>query len=259
MRELSRLLWEEREIHFDPDDNRIPCFPHIVNICVKHTIDEYTNADFTAIADTWVNMLGVRVNKEEYVAALRNDPVALGRDIVHVIRASGARRKAFRDTIEAGNANLWFHDSKNKEVSLPVVELLREVRTRWDSLYYSINRLRALRQAINIFLASPRNSDIADAQMTAMEWEILQDLEVILEIPHAEQQKMSGESTPRLGQAIPSIETLRKNWKDLAIAAPHLAPYIKVGLEWVDEYYQRMGQTQAYSIVMCKYISVTPI
>ncbi|KAH7903783.1 ribonuclease H-like domain-containing protein [Hygrophoropsis aurantiaca] len=253
MRELSRLLWEEREIRFDPSDNRIPCFPHMLNLCVKHVIDEYKTANFTEVDETWNNMLDVPVKKEEYLTALQHDPIALARELVRVVRASGGRRKAFQDTIKAGNANKWFHDRHNNEGTLPVIELLRDVRTRWDSLYYCINRLRTLRQAINLFLASPRHSEIANVQMTAMEWEVLQDLEVVLEMPHIEQQKMSGEKTPRLGQAVPSFENLRLNWENLAVIAPHCAPYIAIGMYRVNENYQRMGRTRAYSITMCKH------
>ncbi|KAF8129616.1 hypothetical protein EV363DRAFT_1168993 [Boletus edulis] len=38
-------------------------------------------------------------------------------------------------------------------------------------------------------------------------------------------------------------------WEGLATNAPHCAPYIKAGLDWAQEYYQRMGQTRAYITV----------
>ena len=104
MRELAKLL-EARDIQFDAVDCRIPCFPHIINICVTHTMKEYINADFSAVAATWVGALGDTVNKGEYLEALAMDPVSLGRNIVCIIRASSQRCKGFRDTIINGNAN----------------------------------------------------------------------------------------------------------------------------------------------------------
>lgn len=63
---------------------------------------------------------------------------------------------------------------------------------------------------------------------------------------------MSSESMPVLSGAIPAFEMLMLQWETLATNAPQCAPYIKVGLEWAQEYYQRMGQTPAYMIAMCK-------
>lgn len=141
MRELGILL-AARDIPFDAVDRRIPCFPHIINICVSHTIKAYTTADFSHVAPTWVDFLGNVVVKEEYVQALATDPIATGRDIIRIIRASGQRRKGFHDTIINRNSNQWYTGNTTQ---VPVVELLRDVKTRWDSTFFMINRLRALR------------------------------------------------------------------------------------------------------------------
>lgn len=63
---------------------------------------------------------------------------------------------------------------------------------------------------------------------------------------------MSSESLPVLGGALPSFELLMIQWESLATNAPQCAPYLKVGLEWARDYYQRMGQTHAYVVAMCK-------
>ena len=96
----------------------------------------YVNADFSAIAATWVGALGDTVNKGEYLKALAMDPVSLGRNIVHIICASSQCRKGFHDTIINGDANEWYTGNATK---LPVVELLRDVKTRWDSIFFMIN------------------------------------------------------------------------------------------------------------------------
>ncbi|KIK14138.1 hypothetical protein PISMIDRAFT_117578 [Pisolithus microcarpus 441] len=61
---------------------------------------------------------------------------------------------------------------------------------------------------------------------------------------------MSGESTPKLGGAVPAFETFMEEWKRLSNAVPHCAAYIKPGLAVADTYYKKMGKTKAYVITM---------
>jgi len=141
MRKLVRLL-EEHEVLFDPIDRCVPCFPHILNICVTHTVRAYTKADFTAVAETWVGAMDNNVDKTASLEALAKDPVTLGHDIVHIIHASGQHHKGFCDTIINGNVNQWYMGNPTQ---VPVVELLHDVKTRWDLIYFMINQLRAVR------------------------------------------------------------------------------------------------------------------
>lgn len=146
MSELSRILQEEREFTFDATDRRIRCLPHIYNVCVQRTLDKYINADFDECPQAWRNSAGHLIAKAEYVEAVRDGPIAHGRDIVRAIRSSGQRRANFKQAIISGNEQEWFVDEETGIVKLPVVELLRDVKTRWDSSYYMINRLRTLQQ-----------------------------------------------------------------------------------------------------------------
>ena len=142
MRELSSLL-KDCEIQFNLVDCCVPCFPHILNICITHTVKNYMKADFTTVTEMWVGALdNTVVDKAKYLEALAKDPVALGCDIIRIIRSSSQCRKGFRDTIINGNANQWY---TGHPTQVPVIELLRDVRTRWDSIYFMINRLHALR------------------------------------------------------------------------------------------------------------------
>ncbi|KIJ21094.1 hypothetical protein PAXINDRAFT_56100, partial [Paxillus involutus ATCC 200175] len=40
-------------INFDPVDCHIICFPHMLNTCSKHVVQEYTKADFSAVGLHW--------------------------------------------------------------------------------------------------------------------------------------------------------------------------------------------------------------
>jgi len=137
MEELS-LIMAERDIHFDPIDHRIPCFPHIINLCAKHIIDEYSTADFSGLKDDWLVGKDTIV-KGEYVKAMRGDPLKRARAVVTTIRGSHSRRIQFKKIIVDGN------DWKKFVPELPEVELLCDVKTRWDSVYVMLNRLLKLR------------------------------------------------------------------------------------------------------------------
>jgi hypothetical protein len=144
MQELSSLLGQ-RGIDFDPVENRIPCFPHVINICVKHILDEYATANYSAVADTWT-IEDLDIQKVDYVQAVQAKPLERARHIVRLVRASHQRRDRFRDTIIRGNEEGWFHDENGDAIRLPVVELLLDEPTRWDSSYVMVNRMRTLEQ-----------------------------------------------------------------------------------------------------------------
>jgi hypothetical protein len=139
MQELSEKL-ECRGIDFDPIDRRIPCFPHIINICVKHIITDYHKADFSLVAEQWV-IGGRTIIKAEYLEAVNGQALSRARDLVRMVHVSNQRHNSFRDTIITGNEKEWFQDDAGKKLHLPVVKLLLDEVTRWDSAYIMLNRL----------------------------------------------------------------------------------------------------------------------
>jgi hypothetical protein len=144
MTELSRILLEEREFTFDPINRCICCLPHIYNICVQRMLDRCTHADFTRCPWMWKNSAGKVIDRAEYVEMVQTDPIRLGRDVLRAVRSSGQRWSHFRHTILSGNEQERFINDTGDIVKLPVVQLLRDVKTCWDSTYYMINYLRAL-------------------------------------------------------------------------------------------------------------------
>jgi hypothetical protein len=138
----SQLI--DRGIDFDPINHRIPCFPHIINLCAQRIINMFSGADFSNVADSWVHGTTV-IDKGDYIAAVRGDPIKRARSLVKAIRVSPLRRSAFRKTIISGNDLNNFLDDMGRPVQVPVVELLCDAETRWDSTYIMLNRLRVLR------------------------------------------------------------------------------------------------------------------
>lgn len=71
-----------------------------------------------------------------YKAALESDPIARCRELVVAVRASGKRRKAFTESIERVN---FFGEHTHR-----VVQLLRDVDTRWSSTFLMVDRVLEL-------------------------------------------------------------------------------------------------------------------
>lgn len=137
MRELARLLKAEGLTSFDHKDNRIRCFPHVINICCQHV-----TVKFSALN---------REDSDDEEAAkdptIPRDPLAKGRKLIQVIRGSGQRRDEFAAVIRNGNTlNHFTSEDGQRSIQIDKFQLLLDVRTRWDSLYYMLRRLRILRQ-----------------------------------------------------------------------------------------------------------------
>jgi len=59
---------------------------------------------------------------------------------------SDKRREAFDEVVRDGNRKGWFKAGQPpKAVLLKELQLLRDVRTQWDSVYLMLNRLREMR------------------------------------------------------------------------------------------------------------------
>ena len=122
MEELEKLL-RERDIAFDATDRRIMCFAHIVDLCSGRVISAI-GADEESI----------------------NNPIGLARGVVRSIRASGLRRDAFDEVVKNGNAKGWFKAGEPPQtIKLKPLQLLRDVRVRWDSVYFMVKRIGVMR------------------------------------------------------------------------------------------------------------------
>ena len=134
MRFLATML-RGRDIAFDAVDRQIMCFAHIIDLCSKQvtrnvskTVDDDDDVSFQSDDE------------------IESDPIARGRDVVRVIQGSGTRREAFDEVIMNGNEKEWFKEGKPPTVvKIKPLQLLRDVRTRWDSIYVMLKRLRHLR------------------------------------------------------------------------------------------------------------------
>jgi hypothetical protein len=84
-----------------------------------------------------------------WLRGIQRDPLGRARKVVRLLRSSDQRREGLRDFIETGNQHgLFFltdRDGNRKIIKVPRLELLRDVKTRWDSVFLMLQRLRQLR------------------------------------------------------------------------------------------------------------------
>lgn len=100
------------------------CFGHVVDLSSKQVVQYVEDTD----------------NEDDL------SPIERARSVVRAIRVSGMRRDAFESVIENGNQNGWFTlEHSLQPVTLRKLELLRDVQTRWDSVYLMLERLRVMR------------------------------------------------------------------------------------------------------------------
>ena len=88
--------------------------------------------------------------KQWSAGIIERDPLKRARDLVRLFRSSGQRREGFQTYIREGNERSWFPPKINEDGTcstdlLPQLQLLRDVKTRWDSVYMMLRCLRELR------------------------------------------------------------------------------------------------------------------
>jgi len=72
-------------------------------------------------------------------------------------------------------------------------------------------------------------------------------------VPHAFQQKLSGEKTPTLCEALPSFLRMSAKWNELQEAMPNYARFIDAGLAKLQDYFLHAMQVPAYQLAICKF------
>jgi hypothetical protein len=169
---------------FDHLKHRVRCYAHIINICSSHIISSVTSVSEQYLSDLKVPVDGVRMFRadddnddddddidgdediaelqldgcydahgdsdlEEWFTGIKRDPLRRARRIIRLLRSSDQHKERFREFIRAGNKRKWFtatdENGKRVVIQVPETQLLRDVKTRWDSVYMMLERLRALR------------------------------------------------------------------------------------------------------------------
>lgn len=231
---MSKLEEElrKRGIPFDHIENRIRCFPHVVNLACKAILAALTDLNYAREPTTAEEQVS-------FLDAVDKDPIATIRALIRVIRASSIRRQQFSQIVKT---------FMGKDL-----QLLRDVDTRWSSALLMIERALILERCLESFLNIPEFHNLRDKyHLTDEEWNALSVAREILLIPFAFQQRLSAQKTPTLCDAIPSFEAMIRTWKEMQLEFFGGPEYdvIDKGLDKLSVYLERAELVPAYVISM---------
>jgi hypothetical protein len=193
MEELQRRLARHdvaSMVDFDQKKNRVRCFAHIINICSSHVV-----ASFTSVPRSYLARLDVPLEEHDYAVhddldddalraddsdddhdyeltlpgcysrrsdaeldawmeGIKRDPLNRARRVIRLLRSSDEHRTGFQKLIQDGNQHDLFASA------VPEVQLLRDVKTRWDSVYNMLSRLRQLRPvSLGVYNGTVKTND----------------------------------------------------------------------------------------------------
>ncbi|KAF8219312.1 hypothetical protein L208DRAFT_1341594, partial [Tricholoma matsutake] len=237
-------LCDQPTVVFHAEDSQIACFPHIINICVQHTIKVLNNNIDPNLEDNNTT------HNNDYILT---DLLSKVWSLVKAIRASGQHQAAFNQVVLSGNSAGWWKDENEAAILIKPLKFLRNVRTRWDSTYQMLVRIQIFRQLLDQFLSLGSSSDIEKFCLSAVEWIHVTDIIGILQYLHSVQQVLSKEKTMVLVGIIPTFEHFMMVWETLTQKNPHLRNPLNVGLSFATKYYGKMDSTKAYVIAMCEW------
>ncbi len=84
-----------------------------------------------------------------WFSGIKRDPIRRAQRVIHILHSLDQRREGLHAFIQDGNQHNWFSkkDSDGTCVAfqVPELQLLRDVKTQWDSVYMMLERLRQLR------------------------------------------------------------------------------------------------------------------
>jgi hypothetical protein len=107
MQEMERM-YKEHDIDFDATDLQVMCYEHIVNLSSGCVVEEATSIAAVDFGEDWSGPpLPNLVDQQSYDDAVACDPIALGRNVVRVIRTSKTSCNTFSKVIENGNVGGW--------------------------------------------------------------------------------------------------------------------------------------------------------
>jgi len=186
MTELEAIL-AEKNIKFNARQQRIRCYPHIINICVSHIVKSLGKVNDEGVEDgaddtdeeddedeggyigdtdededddegeTDTAIVSKYVEEDEllnWFKAVKRNPVNIARKFIRTVRASTQKREGFQMTITIGNQTKAFKDEEDNIIRVKQVQLLHDVKHRWDSLFMMLEHMKELQPVSHCFTPS---------------------------------------------------------------------------------------------------------
>ncbi|GES73509.1 zinc finger BED domain-containing protein RICESLEEPER 2-like [Rhizophagus clarus] len=168
-------------IKFDADNQRVRCLAHIINLSVQNILKALKGE--------------APENKNEIL----QENVSIGSILGVVTKVTSPQRK---------------ERFKRQCVALNIksLELIPDIRTRWNSTFYMIKRAFCLREPLHNLAAADK--ELSSYLLNSIKWDKLNEIQGLLECFQKATIEMSSENSPILGQTVPIYNYLIDNIED---------------------------------------------
>ncbi|KAG9093931.1 hypothetical protein FS749_013461 [Ceratobasidium sp. UAMH 11750] len=248
MEELAKAL-VNRGVDFDPEENHIRCFPHVLNLAVNTIIKSLSELAAAFRAEMTQANIQIDTATENYLQALESSPVDACRASVAACRSSGLHREGLRQMIINGNQLRLFRLPGGSVYLVPEHQLLRNEPTRWSLTYNMVTRYLEQYPAVVEYAFEVRE-DVQIPVLSHKQFEVLQDIVTVLRVAHNAQELLSAEKTLTLSLAFPVYEAVVEAWEQLCIAVPELSHAVTCGISKIQGYVSRTQSAPVHPLAM---------
>ncbi|PBK90660.1 hypothetical protein ARMGADRAFT_933800, partial [Armillaria gallica] len=131
------------------------------------------------------------------------------------------------------------------------LQIILDADTRWLSTHLMMECALFLCLAINTFLSSDDFQDLVrNNNISTHDWDLLDDMSTVLNVPHQFQEQLSAEKTLTLCDMLSAFEAVLVLWKAQKDEFPLLSCAINLGLQKLSEYKRLARNVPAYMLVM---------
>ena len=156
--ELAKILWNEKGIRWNDKERFIRCMNHVINLAVQDFLKNIKGL----ISDDMSDSESDDENGNEYSDTLLSEGFAYAmwkiRELTKKISSSNLRTERFQECC--------------KFFKLPLLRMIYDVKTRWDSAYKMLARALFLRKAIDSFIDNDDDNEqsLKKYKLSKQEW-----------------------------------------------------------------------------------------
>jgi hypothetical protein len=247
--------FEECGLKYNAKQQQVRCVSHVIHLAVQALLDALPNPDDFDICNIPNSAVKATFRQTrcdpKYAKALKSDLVGRTAEVVKQLWSSGQRREALKQAI------CYTHHDRRIVPPLSILQLLRQVVTRWSSTFFMIDRFLYLSPAVNGLLdgdnpASLTRKDSLDVDET----NILDDVRDVLSYFHSAQEVLAGEKTPTLPFVLPLYEDLLGALRGLCVEYPNLIHALWASIQKLEKYLVECRHTHLYTLAMGKFSTV---
>jgi hypothetical protein len=182
---IEEMSLDSAHVRFNAREHLIPCIGHVLNLAVQDLLKVAFKSDTLEQSEP----VSYNTDDVEYDVLSR-----LRRGIV-IIRSSPQRRQQFRHILAAE--------------SLPSLELILDVPTRWNSTADMIQRALQLQKAYD------KMSDLENAKLTHKDWHFLAAISPLFARFKMFTEALSGTKYATMSRVLLTLEVLLKTLEQL--------------------------------------------